>query len=211
MRAEYPFEYSPPNSPLKDLDPPSTEHSTPPERNLASLSGRFPPESLPSDDPPGSLASLLEADPEARALPADIPHTQGAVPSERLSFLTLNAQKAGSNNPSLTDIVYISDLHTPDFLLLTETPLLPKNGALTHILRNGGYKIHYNSINAPSPPGPLPEARLPDHLTHPGGSCWIAYKKNITLAAQVRTVRLPMDYPLATTCAVVKLKNSTHR
>jgi len=85
------------------------------------------------------------------------------------------------------------DLHTLDFLILAETPLLRNNGALTHVLRNKGYKIYYHPINAPSPPDTLPEARLPDHLTHPGGGCWIAYKKYTTWAAQVRTLRLPTD------------------
>jgi hypothetical protein len=93
----------------------------------------------------------------------------GTTPSERLSFLTLDAQKAGPNNPSLVDIVSLLDSQTPDFLLLTETPLLPNNKALTHILRKRGYKIHDNTTKAPSPPGTLLEARLLAHLTHPGG------------------------------------------
>jgi hypothetical protein len=94
------------------------------------------------------------------------------------------------------------DLHTPDFLLLTETPFLSNYGALAHILRNKGYRFHYHHINAPSPPDTLPETRLPDHLTHQGGSCWIAYKKYTTWAAQVRPLRLPKDCLMANTCAV---------
>ncbi len=99
------------------------------------------------------------------------PHPQGALPTEQFSFLTLNVRKAGSNIPSPLDTISLLDGHTPNFVLLTETPLLPYNGAFTHVLRNKGYKIHYHPIIAPSPPDILPEARLPEHLTHPGGGC----------------------------------------
>jgi hypothetical protein len=111
-------------------------------------------------------------------------------------------QKAGPNSPSLVDIVSLLDIHTPDFILLTETPFLPNNAALTHILRNKRYTICYHLSNAPSSPDILPEARLLDNLTHPRGECWIAYRKYTTWAAHVRPLRLPIDCPLATTCAV---------
>jgi len=35
---------------------------------------------------------------------------------EGLRFLTINAQKAGANNPSLVDIITMLDRHSPDFL-----------------------------------------------------------------------------------------------
>ncbi len=75
----------------------------------------------------------------------------------------------GTNSPSLTDMVTLLDRHTPDVLLLTETPTLPLQGALTQVLCNRGYKTHYHPVNAPSPMDTLPEARLPTHTTHGGG------------------------------------------
>ncbi len=78
-------------------------------------------------------------------------------------------KKMGTNSPSLTDLVTLLDRHAPDVLLLTETPPLPHQGALTQVLRNIGYKTHYHPVNAPSPKDTLPEARLPTHTTHGGG------------------------------------------
>jgi len=43
-------------------------------------------------------------------------------------------------------------LHKPDILLLTETPMQPHHGALTHVLRNRNYKTHYIPVNSPPPP-----------------------------------------------------------
>ena len=94
-----------------------------------------------------------------------------------ITILTLNTQKMGPNSPSLTNIVTLLDRHTPDVLLLTETPPLSHQGALTQILRNRGYKTQYHLANAPPPTGTIPEARLPTHTTHGGGGCWIAHKK----------------------------------
>jgi hypothetical protein len=109
--------------------------------------------------------------PEVQAHTPKSLHSQGALPTEQLSFLTLNVQKAGLNSPSLVDLVSLLDLHTPYFVQFTNTPLLPSNGARTHILRNMGYKINYHPINAPSPQEILTDARLPDRLTHAGGGC----------------------------------------
>ena len=47
------------------------------------------------------------------------------IPGTEITLLTLNTQKAGTNSPSLTDLVTILDLRTPDILLLTETPIHP--------------------------------------------------------------------------------------
>ena len=66
-------------------------------------------------------------------------------------------------------MVTLLDLRTPDILLLTETPMHPHQGALARVLNHRGYKTHYHAVNAPSPPGTFPEARLPTHTTHNGG------------------------------------------
>ena len=168
VRAEYPFKYSPPHFPLGEPDPPSADHSQAPANSHAPLYETFHRGSTPADDRLDSPSPPKEAELEARAQPAENPNPQGALPSGRLSFLTLNAQKADSNSPSLANVVSFLDLHPPYFLLLTETSLLSDNGALTHILRNSGNQIRCHPINAPSPPDTFPEARLPDHLTHPG-------------------------------------------
>jgi hypothetical protein len=55
-----------------------------------------------------------------------------------ITILTLNTQNAESNNPSLTDIVTLIDLHTPAVLLLTETLMITHHGSLTQVLRNRG-------------------------------------------------------------------------
>ncbi len=46
-----------------------------------------------------------------------------------ISFLTINAQNAGANSPSLADIVTMLDDHSPDIIFLPETPLHTHNGA----------------------------------------------------------------------------------
>ena len=54
--------------------------------------------------------------------------------------MTLNAQKAEAYNPSLADMVTLLGNYTLDFLLMTENPLHSHSKALTHTLRNRGYK-----------------------------------------------------------------------
>jgi hypothetical protein len=71
-------------------------------------------ETLYSDDRPKIPPSTLEVDPGPRALPAEMTQTQGALLSERLSFLNLNVQKAGSKSPSLTDIVSLLNVDSGD-------------------------------------------------------------------------------------------------
>ena len=119
-----------------------------------------------------------------------------------ITILTLNTQKMGTNSPLLTDMVTLLDRHTPDVLLLTETPTLPHQGAPTQVLRNRGYKTHYHPINTPFPKDTLPEARLPTHTIHEGGGCWIALKKHASWATTVRKLILPSTWPKATTCAI---------
>jgi hypothetical protein len=80
---------------------------------------------------------------------------------ERLKFFTINAQKAGANSPSLTDLVTLLDQQSPDFLLIKETPMHPHSGALLHVLRNREYRVHHHPSNASFHPDGLPEARLP--------------------------------------------------
>ncbi len=119
-----------------------------------------------------------------------------------LKFLTINAQKAGANNPSLANIATMLDQHSPDILLLTETPLPPHSGALLHVLRNRGYRIHHHPPNAPFQPDGLPEARVHGHVTHPGGGCWLAYMKHTSWTTLVSPITLPHNCPIATICAV---------
>ena len=96
----------------------------------------LPPSMIPPILPPHPLSKILR-----QGQCPQIPRiTKGGLPTERLSVLALNAQKAGSNIPSLANIVSIFDLHTPNFPLFTEIPLPPNNGALTRILRNKGIK-----------------------------------------------------------------------
>jgi hypothetical protein len=87
----------------------------------------------------------------------------------KITILTLNLQKVGNTSFSQTHMVTLLDLHTPDALLLTETPLHPHKGELTQILRNKRHKTHYHSMNTPSPKGTLPDARLPIQTTHNAG------------------------------------------
>jgi hypothetical protein len=97
-----------------------------------------------------------------------------------LTFLTLNAQKAGSKSPFMTDIITAMDRHTPDFLYLTETPLHSHSCALIYTLRNRDYRLHYCPSNASPQQDALPEARLPTHLTHSRVECWLAYNNQIS-------------------------------
>ena len=100
-------------------------------------------------------------------------HTPDHVPTvAELVFFTTNAQKTGANIPSLVGIIKMLDNHYPDFIFLTETPMHPHSGTLLHALRNWGYKIHHHPTKTPFQPDGLPEARLPNHITHSGGGCW---------------------------------------
>ena len=47
----------------------------------------------------------------------------------------------------------------------------PHSEGLLHALRNRGYRVHYHPSNAPFQPDGLPDARLPDHITHLGEGC----------------------------------------
>jgi len=116
--------------------------------------------------------------------------------------MTLDAQKAGADNPSLVDIVTMLDRNKLDFLLPTETLLHQRSGALTHTLRNRGYKIFYHPANVSSHQDFLSEARLPTQLTHPGGGCWLAYTKQNSWSSLVKSLILPPDCPRTATCAV---------
>ena len=66
-------------------------------------------------------------------------------------------------------MVTLLDRHIPDVLLLTETPSLSQQRALTQALRNRGYKTPYHPVHTPSSKDTLPEARLLTHTTHSGG------------------------------------------
>jgi len=101
------------------------------------------------------------------------PLTPGPPAATILTLLTINAQKARANSPSLADIVTMLDDHSPDILFLTETPHHTRSGALKQVLRNRDYCTHYHPANAPSPPDLIPEARIPAYLTHTRGGSWL--------------------------------------
>jgi hypothetical protein len=100
------------------------------------------------------------------------------------------------------------DLHTPGIILLMETPMHPRQGAITRILHNNGCKTHCHLAISPSPADTLPEARLPPHTTHSGGGCWIAYKTQTPWATIFCNLPLPGTCPKATTCAIELTLNS---
>jgi hypothetical protein len=173
----YPFPHSPSGSPS-------------PEDELMAFIDEQP--STPSGKSARQGMGPIEASPFAGPTHKDIltsPHGEPVTTGHTLPptvvpptatiliFLTIDAQKAGSNSPSFSDIVTILDDHFPDILFFTETPLHTRNGALLHVLRNRGYHIYYHPANVPSRPGTLPEARIPAHLTHAGGGTWLAYTK----------------------------------
>jgi len=160
-----------PHSPIGEPEPPSADRSPLSEHIQACMHEDLSQETLHSDNRLNPSPSPFETGPEEKVLSAETPQTQRVLPSELLSFFNINVQQSGPNKPSLTDIVSVWDLQTPDFILLTETPLRPKHDALTHTLRNRGYKIHYQSVNAPTPRDTLPEVRLPDYFNHSGGDC----------------------------------------
>ena len=198
--AAYPFDHSPPISPGQGNMPhtplpasptgdPKTSDSPTTSERVTATSDSHPRERPPPLTPPAGTGVHPH-------LPAPPP------PMTEKTILTLNTQKMEKNSPSLTYIVTLLDQHTPDVLLLTETPSLHRQEALTHVLCNKGYKTHYHPVNALSPKDTLPEARLPTHSTHSGGGCWIAYNKHAPWASTVRNLTLPGTCPMATTCAI---------
>jgi len=78
----------------------------------------------------------------------------------------------------------------------------PHSGALLHALRDRGYRVHHHPPIASFQPGGLPEARLPDHITHPGGGGWLAYKKHTSWTPLASPLNLPHNCPSETMCAV---------
>jgi len=193
-RAPFPFPYSPPGSP-----PHLRPGPLPPDHDIhlsSSPKGRRDGNTSPSDltDLPTSTRADQDATP---GLTPDPPST-AAYPK----FLTIKAQKAGASSPSLVDIITMMDHHPPGFLFLTEITMHPHSGTLPNALRIQGYKTHHHPSNAPSLPDYLPEARLPNHITHPGGGCWLAYKKITSWSPLVSPLTLSQNCPSATTCAV---------
>ena len=159
QEASFPFPHSPPDSPTQSCrDTHSLGHDTCMSAHPTSRSDGtpLPPDAADLPTPPKQTTTAN------RTL---VP----SLPRARLKFITINAQKAGANSPSLTDIVTQLDQHFPCFLLLTETHMHPHNGALLHVLRNREYRVHHHPANAPFHPDELPEARLPAQITQPGG------------------------------------------
>jgi hypothetical protein len=133
-RDPFPFPHSPSGSP----SPPNPDHPEP--NHVRCLSN---PTVVGQEGPTFAEGggAAISAPPTARALTPDQPTTSTGTAVE-LKFLTIDVQKAGTNSPSLTDIMTMVDQHSPDFLLLKEIPLAPHSGALREALRNRGYRIH---------------------------------------------------------------------
>ncbi len=170
----YPFPHSPPDSPHpvdKPISSPKGQMTPPPE--VLTQKCHYHMEASPSASPPHTDTMTT---PKRAQDPAERSQSLVAASSTatNLTLLTINVQKVGANSPSLADVVAMLDGHSPDILFLTETPLHIRGGALTHVFRNRGYRMHYHPANVPSPPNALPEARIPDHLTHAGGGYWLA-------------------------------------
>ena len=199
--ASYPFPHSPPGSPHPEEDrEPRSEGQTPtpgtPTQREEGTGGTHNSRSPTHGGTRLSPSWSTDTPSDTTLTPVvDSTHTS-------LKFLTINAQKAGPNSPSLSDIVTILDEHNPDVLFLTETPQHSRSGALAQVLRNRGFHIHYHPANAPSTPETLPEARTPAHLTQAGGGTWLAYRKDAPWSSMVHTLPLPEDCPSNTTCAV---------
>ena len=86
--------------------------------------------------PPARPASTDHVTPQETHLIARQAQSLSVAPqtATNLTLLTINAQKAGANSPSLLDVVTMLDDHSPDILFLAETPLNTHIGALTHVL-----------------------------------------------------------------------------
>jgi hypothetical protein len=198
--ASFPFPHSPLGSPQTEEDVPSSIGTHPYSPNTLTISGG----DLVGASSIGTTVAASGTATHSASPPIDqvlSPATATQAPTNP-TLLTLDAQKAGANSPSMADIIHMIDAHSPDILFLTETPLHTRNMALKRVLTNRGYCIHFHPANAPSPSGGLPEARIPTSLTHAGGGAWIAYKKQTPWSSMVRPLNLPADCPSATTCAV---------
>ena len=193
----YPFPHSPPGSPHS-----SDEHILPTKGQQPAtneLRGHQRDTSLTESNPHTTAFTGSEGKPSTSG---PVPPIAEASANTILTLLTINAQKAGTNSPSLSDIVTMIDEQLPDVLFITETPCHTRSGALQAVLRNRGFALHYNPANAPSSPDTLPEARIPAHITHPGGGAWLAYRKHAPWSSTVRPLTLPMGSSDSTICAV---------
>ena len=91
-----------------------------PQTRVVHLTSQGTPQTPGTDTPPGDASS---ANSSAYTL---------------LTFLTLNAQKAGANSPSLADFATLLDNNNPGVLFLTEAPPHSRSEPWTHLLRNRG-------------------------------------------------------------------------
>jgi len=139
--APFPFLYSPTGSPSQPSPGPPGPGSVGHRSTLPKAGHEGP--TPPSD------GDTFPASPRTDRAPTSDHSTASTTSTVELKFLTKNVQKAGANSPSPVDIITMLDHHSPDFLLLTETPLPPHSGALLQVLRNLGYRIHHHSANAP--------------------------------------------------------------
>jgi len=167
--ASYPFPHSPPGSPHPEDELMSSTNGQPPTPSGKSARQGIDPIEAPSSAGPSHKDNFTIPQGEFVTSGAALPLTHVPPTNTILTFLTINAQTAGTNSPSLSDVVTMLDDHSPDILFFTDTPLHTRSGVLLHVLRNRGFRIHYHKSNALSPPDTLPEARIPAHLTHAGG------------------------------------------
>ena len=126
----------------------------------------------PSPDPDCHLSTSPKADPYEITPPSDFVDLPASPRTDRTTtighstaspstvvdfkFLTINAQKAGANNPSLVDIFGSLDQNSPDFLLLTETP--PILGPFSKRSANGATEY---TTTSPTPRSNLTAFRKP--------------------------------------------------
>ena len=85
----------------------------------------------PTEASPSAGRTHMDSATTSLEVHATMVHTQSptiASPTTtNLTFITINAQKAGAQSPSLSDIVTMLDDHSPDILLLTETPICTRS------------------------------------------------------------------------------------
>ena len=119
----YPFPYSPPEAPppVGVSTSPSSGHSSTFTRKIT-RKGNGPME-VSSPDVSKNTEILNISQRESHiADPVQLPDTASTVDTV-LTFLTIHAQKAGANSPSLAHVITMLNDHSPDILFVTEAPL----------------------------------------------------------------------------------------
>ena len=162
---------SPPPPMAQDLPP----TCTPPSPSVTTA------QTLPTQEEP--IYDILETHQLPTSPSWNCPTTiiQNTEPeSPPLSICTLNVCKGGDEGLALADVEQLISSHSPDVLLLTETPYVTRSKPLTRLLSRSGYLFTYTPTPAPTPDQSfLPkEARLPKAtLIKTTGGALCAYKK----------------------------------